>query len=94
VNYTRLLCLNFLFLSFVPVFVVSGCDMFVVTRTRVVHLKAPSLVLKPQHEGGENSVYRDATPAFLDSLHVEEREVYMIAMEMVNAARGRWVHHS
>jgi len=45
------------------------------TRTRVARLKAPSLVLKPQREGGGNSIYREAIPAFLDSLRVEEREM-------------------
>ncbi|KAJ8581900.1 hypothetical protein M405DRAFT_868283 [Rhizopogon salebrosus TDB-379] len=46
--------------------------------TRVARLKAPSLVLKPQRNGGGNSVYHEAIPASLDSLRVdsvEEREV-------------------
>jgi glutathione synthase len=55
--------------------------------TRLAHLKAPSLVLKPQREGGGNNVYREAIPAFLDTLPAEEREAW-IAMEMIETPRG------
>jgi len=55
--------------------------------TRLARLKAPSLVLKPQREGGGNNVYREAIPAFLDSLPPEEREAW-IAMEMIETPRG------
>ncbi|KAG1836543.1 glutathione synthase [Suillus subalutaceus] len=55
--------------------------------TRFAHLKAPSLVLKPQREGGGNNVYREAIPAFLDALPAEEREAW-IAMEMIETPRG------
>ncbi|KAG0698823.1 glutathione synthase [Suillus ampliporus] len=55
--------------------------------TRLAYLKAPSLVLKPQREGGGNNVYRDAIPAFLDALPAEEREAW-IAMEMIETPRG------
>ncbi|KAG1885394.1 glutathione synthase [Suillus subluteus] len=55
--------------------------------TRLAHLKAPSLVLKPQREGGGNNVYREAIPTFLDALPAEEREAW-IAMEMIETPRG------
>ncbi|KAG2366242.1 glutathione synthase [Suillus spraguei] len=55
--------------------------------TRLARLKAPSLVLKPQREGGGNNVYREAIPAFLDALPAEEREAW-IAMEMIETPRG------
>jgi glutathione synthase len=55
--------------------------------TRLARLKALSLVLKPQREGGGNNVYREAIPAFLDSLRAEEREAW-IAMEMIETPRG------
>ncbi|KAG1884076.1 glutathione synthase [Suillus subluteus] len=55
--------------------------------TRLAHLKAPLLVLKPQREGGGNNVYREAIPAFLDALPAEEREAW-IAMEMIETPRG------
>ncbi|KAG2125780.1 glutathione synthase [Suillus clintonianus] len=55
--------------------------------TRLARLKASSLVLKPQREGGGNNVYREAIPAFLDSLPAEEREAW-IAMEMIETPRG------
>ncbi|KAG1739534.1 glutathione synthase [Suillus lakei] len=55
--------------------------------TRLAHLRAPSLVLKPQREGGGNNVYREAIPAFLDALPAEEREAW-IAMEMIETPRG------
>lgn len=55
--------------------------------TRLARLKAGSLVLKPQREGGGNNVYREAIPAFLDSLRAEEREAW-IAMEMIETPRG------
>jgi glutathione synthase len=34
--------------------------------TRLARFKAPSLVLKPQREGGGNNIYREAIPACLD----------------------------
>ncbi|KAG1794542.1 glutathione synthase [Suillus plorans] len=55
--------------------------------TRLARLKAPSLVLKPQREGGGNNVYREAIPAFLDALPAEEREAW-VAMEMIETPRG------
>jgi glutathione synthase len=55
--------------------------------TRLARFKAPSLVLKPQREGGGNNVYREAIPAFLDALPAEEREAW-IAMEMIETPRG------
>ncbi|KAG1815416.1 glutathione synthase [Suillus variegatus] len=55
--------------------------------TRLARLKAQSLVLKPQREGGGNNVYREAIPAFLDTLPAEEREAW-IAMEMIETPRG------
>ncbi|KAG2753746.1 glutathione synthase [Suillus brevipes Sb2] len=55
--------------------------------TRLARCKAPSLVLKPQREGGGNNVYREAIPAFLDALPAEEREAW-IAMEMIETPRG------
>ncbi|KAG1886693.1 hypothetical protein F4604DRAFT_2044154 [Suillus subluteus] len=55
--------------------------------TRLAHLKAPTLVLKLQREGGGNNVYREAIPAFLDVLPAEEREAW-IAMEMIETPRG------
>ncbi|KAG1899476.1 glutathione synthase [Suillus fuscotomentosus] len=55
--------------------------------TRLARLKAQSLVLKPQREGGGNNVYREAIPAFLETLPAEEREAW-IAMEMIETPRG------
>jgi glutathione synthase len=54
--------------------------------TSLARIKAQSLVLKPQREGGGNNVYREAIPAFLDSLREEEREAW-IAMEMIETPR-------
>ena len=48
---------------------------------------ASSLVLKPQREGGGNNIYKDAIPAFLDSLPVQEREAW-IAMELIVPPSG------
>jgi glutathione synthase len=45
---------------------------------------AEKLVLKPQREGGGNNVYKSSIPAFLDSLPIKEREVW-IAMELISA---------
>jgi hypothetical protein len=39
-------------------------------------------MLKPQHEGGGLNVYREASPALLDGLCVEDCEAW-IAMEMI-----------
>jgi glutathione synthase len=44
---------------------------------------ADRLVLKPQREGGGNNVYKSSIPPFLDTLPVDEREVW-IAMELIN----------
>ncbi|KAG1733003.1 glutathione synthase [Suillus paluster] len=55
--------------------------------THLARLKASSLVLKPQREGGGNNVYREAIPAFLDALPAEERKAW-IAMEMIETPRG------
>ncbi|KAJ8585964.1 hypothetical protein M405DRAFT_935701 [Rhizopogon salebrosus TDB-379] len=54
--------------------------------TRLARITAQLLMLKPQREGGGLNVYREASPAFLDSLHAEEREVW-IAMEMIETLR-------
>lgn len=48
---------------------------------------ASSLVLKPQREGGGNNIYKDAIPAFLDTLPPVEREAW-IAMELIAAPEG------
>ncbi|OAX32041.1 glutathione synthase, partial [Rhizopogon vinicolor AM-OR11-026] len=56
-------------------------------RTRLARREAASLVLKPQRKGGGINVYREAIPAFLDSLRAEEREAW-IAMEMIETPRG------
>ncbi|OAX42576.1 glutathione synthetase ATP-binding domain-like protein [Rhizopogon vinicolor AM-OR11-026] len=56
-------------------------------RTRLARREAASLVLKPQRKGGGINVYREAIPAFLDSLRAEERETW-IAMEMIETPRG------
>ncbi|KAH9831388.1 uncharacterized protein C8Q71DRAFT_301509 [Rhodofomes roseus] len=55
-----------------------------VRRARELSAK---LVLKPQREGGGNNVYKEAIPAFLDSLPVQEREAW-IAMELIAAPEG------
>lgn len=49
--------------------------------------RAQNLVLKPQREGGGNNVYKDAIPAFLDTLPPREREAW-IAMELIAAPEG------
>ncbi|KAH8082442.1 glutathione synthase [Cristinia sonorae] len=46
-----------------------------------------NLVLKPQREGGGNNVYKDAIPAFLDSLPEKERAAW-IAMRLIAAPKG------
>ncbi|KAF5360179.1 hypothetical protein D9758_011332 [Tetrapyrgos nigripes] len=48
---------------------------------------AMNLVLKPQREGGGNNVYKEAVPAFLDSLPLEERQAW-IAMELIAPPKG------
>jgi hypothetical protein len=42
--------------------------------TRLAHIEAQLLVLRPQREGEGNNVYREASLAFLDSLRAEEHE--------------------
>lgn len=44
--------------------------------------EASTLVLKPQREGGGNNVYKEAIPAFLDSLPEGERAAW-IAMRLI-----------
>jgi hypothetical protein len=41
-----------------------------------------SLVLKPQREGGGNNIYKEAIPAFLDSLPPNERQAW-VAMRLI-----------
>ena len=48
---------------------------------------APSLVLKPQREGGGNNVYKAAIPTFLDELPPKERQAW-IAMELIVPPEG------
>ncbi|KAJ7846333.1 hypothetical protein B0H14DRAFT_2772274 [Mycena olivaceomarginata] len=48
---------------------------------------ADRLVLKPQREGGGNNVYKEAIPAFLDSLPPLERQAW-IAMELIVPPEG------
>lgn len=55
-----------------------------VTRAREGAL---GLVLKPQREGGGNNVYKDAIPAFLDALPLEERAAW-IAMRLIKTSDG------
>ena len=50
--------------------------------TRKAREEALSLVLKPQREGGGNNVYKEAIPAFLDSLPPQERQAW-IAMKLI-----------
>jgi hypothetical protein len=54
--------------------------------TRLACIRAQLLVLRPQHEGEGNNVYREASLAFLDSLRAEEHET-LIAMEMIETPR-------
>lgn len=54
---------------------------------RTARERAAQLVLKPQREGGGNNVYKEAIPAFLDSLPAQEREAW-IAMELIAAPEG------
>jgi hypothetical protein len=49
--------------------------------TRLARIKAKLLMLRPQREGEGLNVYREASPAFLDSLRVEEREAWITKME-------------
>jgi hypothetical protein len=53
---------------------------------RLARIKAQSLMLKPQREGGGLNVYREPCPAFLDSLRAEEREAW-VAMKMIETLR-------
>jgi glutathione synthetase len=48
---------------------------------------APSLVLKPQREGGGNNVYKLNIPAFLDKLPEREKEAW-IAMALIHVPKG------
>ena len=57
----------------------SGQEEFGVRKARD---NALSLVLKPQREGGGNNVYKEAIPAFLDTLAPQERQAW-IAMELI-----------
>ena len=57
----------------------SGQEEYGVRKARE---KALSLVLKPQREGGGNNVYKEAIPAFLDTLAPQERQAW-IAMELI-----------
>lgn len=57
----------------------SGEESFGVLKARE---RAPSLVLKPQREGGGNNVYKESIPAFLDTLPPKERQAW-IAMELI-----------
>lgn len=57
----------------------SGQEEFGVQKARE---NALSLVLKPQREGGGNNVYKEAIPAFLDTLAPQERQAW-IAMQLI-----------
>lgn len=57
----------------------SGQEEYGVRKARE---NALSLVLKPQREGGGNNVYKEAIPAFLDTLAPQERQAW-IAMELI-----------
>jgi glutathione synthase len=60
--------------------------------TRKAREEHPTLVLKPQREGGGNNVYKDDIPAFLDSLPAHEREAW-IAMRLIEVPKkvGGWL---
>jgi len=45
--------------------------------TRKARQLAPSIVLKPQREGGGNNVFKDDIPAFLDNLPPEKRAAWI-----------------
>ncbi|KAI0058239.1 glutathione synthase [Artomyces pyxidatus] len=55
--------------------------------TREARVRAESLVLKPQREGGGNNVYRSAIRPFLDTLPARERRAW-IAMELIRPPQG------
>ena len=57
----------------------SGQEEFGVRKARE---NAFSLVLKPQREGGGNNVYKEAIPAFLDTLAPQERQAWIV-MELI-----------
>lgn len=61
-----------------------GEEEFGVCKAREL---APTLVLKPQREGGGNNVYKDAIPEFLDTLPPRERQAW-IAMELIVPPEG------
>ncbi|KAF5318243.1 hypothetical protein D9758_018825 [Tetrapyrgos nigripes] len=48
---------------------------------------AMDLILKPQRDGSGNNIYKEAVPAFLDSLPLEERQAW-IAMELISPPKG------
>ncbi|GLB38570.1 putative glutathione synthetase [Lyophyllum shimeji] len=62
----------------------SGEENFGVRKAREL---APSLVLKPQREGGGNNVYKESIPAFLDTLPPKDRQAW-IAMELIVPPSG------
>lgn len=64
--------------------IASGKEGFGLLKARN---DAHSLVLKPQREGGGNNVYKDAIPAFLNSLPPQERQAW-IAMELIVPPEG------
>jgi glutathione synthase len=49
--------------------------------TRLARIIARLLMLKPQREGEGLNVYREASPAFLNSLRAEEREAWITMIE-------------
>ncbi|KAF9464200.1 hypothetical protein BDZ94DRAFT_1162615 [Collybia nuda] len=55
--------------------------------TRKARKLAPSLVLKPQREGGGNNIYKASIPPFLDALPPKERQAW-IAMELIVSPEG------
>ncbi|KAF5393771.1 hypothetical protein D9757_000260 [Collybiopsis confluens] len=57
------------------------------TGVKIAREKALGVVLKPQREGGGNNVYKEAIPAFLDSLPAKERSAW-IAMELISPPAG------
>jgi glutathione synthase len=54
---------------------------------RAARANAPSLVLKPQREGGGNNVYHAAIPAFLSALPAREHAAW-IAMSLIAVPEG------
>ena len=62
----------------------NGMDGLGIIRAREL---APTLVLKPQREGGGNNIYKDSIPSFLDKLPPKERQAW-IAMELIRPPEG------